>query len=179
MYDLANSFQAVDREQLRDQRGRYAGVAITLPLPVFVRTSGQASALPPTCETLHWPCRIAAGATEIAIPQRRSVVNFSMSMLTVDSGCRMRLTGELDLASTARFRDGITQAITGGTAHLTVDLAELVFIDSTGIRELVRARAQADSAGVAYRIVGARGQVAEVLDLVGVSDYLRGDGELR
>jgi anti-anti-sigma factor len=154
MYDLANSFQAVDREQLRDQRGRYAGVAITLPLPVFVRTSGQ-------------------------IPQRRSVVNFSMSMLTVDSGCRMRLTGELDLASTARFRDGITQAITGGTAHLTVDLAELVFIDSTGIRELVRARAQADSAGVAYRIVGARGQVAEVLDLVGVSDYLRGDGELR
>jgi anti-sigma B factor antagonist len=104
-------------------------------------------------------------------------VDFSMSLVTEDGECRLRLHGELDLVSITQVRDGVTQVIASGTTRLTLDLADLVFIDSTGIGELVRARGRAHSHGVEYRVVGAQGQVAQVLETVGVIDYLRGDGQ--
>ena len=48
--------------------------------------------------------------------------------------------GELDLASVSAFCDAMNQVIEAGAQHLIVDLTNVTFLGSTGIRELIRAR---------------------------------------
>jgi len=53
-----------------------------------------------------------------------------------------------------------------------VDLAEVAFLDSSGIASLLKGRRIADGLGKAYWVTGATGIVREVLDLTGVWAHL-------
>jgi anti-sigma B factor antagonist len=58
----------------------------------------------------------------------------------VDDGvATVRLVGELDMASAQRLRDCVGELLGGGQRRLVVDMAELDFIDSTGLGVLVAA----------------------------------------
>ena len=46
--------------------------------------------------------------------------------------------GEVDLATVAPFRDALSEAIETGADAVVVDLRQVSFMGSTGIRELVR-----------------------------------------
>jgi len=46
--------------------------------------------------------------------------------------------GELDLASVAAFRDALNEVLEIRPRELLIDLTQVTFIGSTGIRELVR-----------------------------------------
>ena len=54
-----------------------------------------------------------------------------------------------------------------------LDLSELQFIDSTGISGIVTALSESETAGRPLEACGIRGQVQEVLSLVGVLPRLR------
>jgi len=49
------------------------------------------------------------------------------------------VSGEIDLATCAAFRDALCDAIEAATDTIVVDFGRLTFIGSIGIRELVRA----------------------------------------
>ena len=51
---------------------------------------------------------------------------------------------------------------------VVVDLAEVRFCDSSGIRVLVHGRRLADERGLSYRVIGATGIVLDVLEVTGV-----------
>jgi anti-sigma B factor antagonist len=92
-----------------------------------------------------------------------------------DGGVRiLSLIGDLDLSGRDSLRGAIAEAASEGVKRLTIDLADLTFIDSTGIGELVRGRMTADEHTMRYLVVGAHGQVAEVLTVTGVIEYLCG-----
>ena len=56
-------------------------------------------------------------------------------------------TGELDLATAPALEDALGRAFDGGSGRVVLDLRELEFIDSSGLRTLLTARRRAEEAG--------------------------------
>ena len=52
--------------------------------------------------------------------------------------------GDIDLATIAAFRDALVEAMRTGARRLVVDLTNVSFMGSTGLRELVRAERDVD-----------------------------------
>ncbi len=64
---------------------------------------------------------------------------FALSCEIDGSRAVMRLVGELDLGSAPRLREQIVGVVDAGVVDLVLDLAELEFIDSSGLSVLVMA----------------------------------------
>jgi anti-sigma B factor antagonist len=78
----------------------------------------------------------------------------------------LRLSGELDLAGAADVESTIADACRVGCAALVVDLSELSYCDSAGIRALVNANNTCVDHGVQMRVVGVHGPVRRVFELI-------------
>lgn len=85
----------------------------------------------------------------------------------------LELAGELDLATAGRFRRLLEDARTRGRTGVVIDLTEVSFMDSTMLRELLRARAETEGAGGRLVLAGAQASVARLLDLTGTADVFR------
>ncbi|MCX4683207.1 STAS domain-containing protein [Kitasatospora purpeofusca] len=81
--------------------------------------------------------------------------------------------GELDRDSA----DGLLAALAGlpeeGLTRILVDLAELSFCDSTGLNVLLRARQDAELAGVLLELAGPRPVVVRLFAITGADAVLR------
>ncbi|WP_412540115.1 STAS domain-containing protein [Longispora sp. K20-0274] len=103
-----------------------------------------------------------------------------MTPLTVtsrpDGAARTLLVaGEVDLSGHDRLLHTVLQEVrTPGVTRVTVDLAGVTFLDSTGIGVLIAGRNAAREAGVGYQVTGATGIVREVLTVTGVDGALLG-----
>ena len=82
----------------------------------------------------------------------------------------VQLVGRLD-AVTALELDKNLSASLGGVDDLTIDLAELEYISSAGLRTLLKLQKRMDRQG-AMRIKNVRENVREVLDMTGFSEFL-------
>ena len=79
----------------------------------------------------------------------------------------VRVAGEIDTATELRLRDALLAAVgQRGATHVVVDLAEVVFIDSTGVGALMAARNAAARAGRSLSVRNANGIVGQVLATV-------------
>jgi anti-sigma B factor antagonist len=88
---------------------------------------------------------------------------------------RIALLGEADLSNVATITDALVSTYTNSvTKAITVDLAELAFLDSTAIAALLNARRAASAQGVPFTVVNARGMVRRVLEVTGVLTVLSG-----
>lgn len=84
-------------------------------------------------------------------------------------GAWVGVAGDVDLATVGQLDHGIRAAVDAEqTTSIVVDLAEVGFLDSSGIASLLKGRRLADAAEKSYRVTGARGMVWQVLDLTGV-----------
>ncbi len=82
---------------------------------------------------------------------------------------QVRAAGEIDLLTVAELETPLTAAIEAGDAVL-LDLSQVEFIDSTGLRLLLESRNHAappHGGGLALRL-GGRTHVRRLLDLTGV-----------
>jgi anti-anti-sigma factor len=89
-----------------------------------------------------------------------------------DGRTTVSVSGELDLANAAAFGAAVGDAL--ATGPVLVDLNELSFMDSAGVRALNVALQQAAASGQEMR-VGRKMQpnVAQVLELTGMMSLLR------
>ena len=85
---------------------------------------------------------------------------------------RVRLRGELDAAVANELTAAFDEACAGEPSLLLVDLAELSYCDSSGIRVLLLAAALCASKGVEMRIVGAQWNVRRVFELTNTGRLL-------
>jgi anti-anti-sigma factor len=87
----------------------------------------------------------------------------------------LRVEGEVDLVNTHELADALEAAAARGGA-LCVDLREVPFMDSTGLRSLIQMRERfANDGRPPLRVlVDDSGPVARLLDLVGLRDLLQG-----
>lgn len=88
------------------------------------------------------------------------------------------LVGEFDLSAVESFRSCVERAVdcTGGA--IVVDLADLTFIDSTGISALLAMRRRLHAEGRELRVANVSTPAARIFDLTGLTDlFLDGDGD--
>lgn len=83
----------------------------------------------------------------------------------------VRLSGELDIASTDRLTEALNE-IAGSTV---VDLSGLSFIDSSGVAALVRAQQQLAAEGHSLTLTRPSSAVARVFEILGIMFLLETD----
>ena len=80
------------------------------------------------------------------------------------------LAGELDIAEVPRLEQALDGAIADSAGAFAVDLSELEFLDSSGIRLLLRARALLGREDRTLLLICPHGPVRKAIELTGVSD---------
>jgi anti-sigma B factor antagonist len=80
--------------------------------------------------------------------------------------------GELDLATADRMDATLLEQLDSGFAHVVVDLRELTFIDSTGIRILWQAHRRSELDGTRLSVIPGDGPVNRALLLTGLLEHL-------
>jgi anti-anti-sigma factor len=89
---------------------------------------------------------------------------------TVD-GVRLELSGELDLASAPQLERALARAKHGRPATLVLDLRDVSFLDSCGLRELLGAQRACEEAGCALTLI-AGAPARRLFELTGVAARL-------
>ena len=84
----------------------------------------------------------------------------------------VRLRGEVDVLTVDRVRGALVEALQTRPAEIVVDLAELVFIDSTGLGALIFGFQRARDAGIRFRLAHASSGVRQVLQLSGLLEVV-------
>lgn len=100
-----------------------------------------------------------------------------MALLNVDieaadGRARIALSGELDIASASRMEDELSRLQAQSPKLLVLDLRELEFMDSTGLRLIVRADEAARAGGTRFVIVRGPEPVQRVFQIVGLDTRL-------
>jgi anti-anti-sigma factor len=88
------------------------------------------------------------------------------------TGTTIILEGEFDMHGTARFWAFFSEAIAASPISITLNAAGLTFIDSSGLKALLHARAAATDAGVAFRVTEPSPELRRVAEMTGIDDLL-------
>jgi anti-sigma B factor antagonist len=93
----------------------------------------------------------------------------------LSSTVRISLAGEFDLAVERELSGWLNQAIQDHPGmDFDVDVHDVGFLDSSGIRALLNAYRSVTAKGCAFRLTRAQGTVREVLEIVDVYELLTG-----
>jgi anti-anti-sigma factor len=97
---------------------------------------------------------------------------FSVALTLGRDRARIQLCGELDAAVADKLSAAFEDACAAEPSLLLVDLADLSFCDSSGIRLLLLAAAESASKDIQMRIVGVQPNVRRVLELTHADELL-------
>ena len=83
------------------------------------------------------------------------------------------LSGELDLPNAPLLDRALEEPQVSGAPSVVLDLQELRFLDSSGLRAILRAQRVADRRGQGFAITEGLGQVQRLLSITHASEQLR------
>lgn len=96
----------------------------------------------------------------------RIAARLEVERLTLDDGVEViGLTGELDVATVGRFDAAVRHALDSGVHACVADLAQLAFIDSTGLAALLRAMRSVERAGGRFSVACANPTVLRLFEV--------------
>ena len=93
-----------------------------------------------------------------------------------DRDVRISLTGEYDLARAAELRHALLD-IEVRSPHVTADLTEVTFLDSSALRALLEVRKTLVAEGGSLRLASVPHAVSVLLDITGMTDLFGVSGE--
>jgi anti-sigma B factor antagonist len=97
--------------------------------------------------------------------------SFSISSRRLEDGILVALSGDVDIA-TATVVDEELRRAEQSESLIVLDLAEVGFMDSTGLRTVISADQRLRERGGSLRIVHVPSQVNRLFDLVGMRGHL-------
>lgn len=101
---------------------------------------------------------------------------FSVHIEEVDGTLRGTLTGELDMLTEPDLVEAFGRALENTAATNSVlDLRQLGFMDSSGLRAVMLCRQQAEGRGIGFSLVVEQGPVTRLLDLAGLRSWFSYD----
>ena len=115
-------------------------------------------------------------------PPSRSVASGSLPLVEPGFGIEtalegdatvLRVTGEVDLATSPQLREACEQAAATTPATVRVDLTQVTFLDSTGISVLVQMHKRLEGQGGALVLHGLSAQARRVLEVAGLDAFFR------
>jgi anti-anti-sigma factor len=133
----------------------------------------------------------------MTVRRRRRAVSIAAGMGVGSSGVEiedhaeggdhtLRLRGELDMAGVPLLEAAVARVCTEGTRSVTVDLAALEFIDSTGLAAIVHISGLCSKHGYRFGILRGPSAVQRLFELTGLDGVLPfvdgahdGDGQAR
>ncbi len=82
--------------------------------------------------------------------------------------CTIILDGEVDVYTAPQLKEELVSLIRGGCTHLTIDLEQVGFIDSSGLGVLVSALRRAREKDGVVRIVCTRDGILKIFRITGL-----------
>lgn len=98
------------------------------------------------------------------------MTEFALTTEARDAGTRIRVRGELDIATAPRLEQELRAH--GGAATVVLDLREVTFLDSSGLRAVIVGSQEAVAAGRRLVVVPGEGQAARVIEMAQVGGHL-------
>jgi anti-anti-sigma factor len=92
--------------------------------------------------------------------------------MVADDVQHVAVGGELDFSEAAQLGSTLEQLRADGSRWFVLDLADLTFIDSSGINALVVAAKATSASGGALIVIGARQHVQRVFEIVKLSEFI-------
>ena len=106
--------------------------------------------------------------------------NFRIETLESQSGITIKLAGELDSATSTQLLARFEQAVAAlDGRELVIDLDEVSFIDSSGMRAIIVIERRAEEERIALAIAPPPAAVTELLHVTGIADRLPLDAATR
>lgn len=81
--------------------------------------------------------------------------------------------GEIDIATAPTLEAALNAALDDGSERIAVDLSEVTFMDSTGLRSLISTQRRLEERGGSLAIVAPGGPARRLLEIAGVAGTLR------
>ena len=103
---------------------------------------------------------------------------FALEVDQLDELALVKVAGDLDIAPDAALEDKIEELIAAGVRRIVIDLREAHFIDSHGLRILVKYELRSRQRGFQLDVIQATGQVRRVFETMGVDRLLRLQSDL-
>ena len=98
--------------------------------------------------------------------------DFSVEERNEGSAWILAASGELDLRTSPDLEERLDRAWAAGAELVILDLRQIDFMDSTGLRVLLGSHQRAQETGRRFALVRGADQVERVLTLTGVHDLL-------
>jgi anti-sigma B factor antagonist len=87
--------------------------------------------------------------------------------VVADSNCSLSVAGELDIATTPQLEEAVNKALADGATTVGVNLANLTFIDSSGLRMFLQLNEYAVAQGWRLLLRSPSEQVKTLLRVTG------------
>nr|QEO73919.1 hypothetical protein [uncultured bacterium] len=84
----------------------------------------------------------------------------------------VHIEGEIDIASEPAFVEAVERGLDTSTELVVVNLTDVAFMGSSGLRTLLQARLQAVDRGRILRIAAGNADIQRVLDISGLNNVL-------
>lgn len=81
--------------------------------------------------------------------------------------------GEIDIASASQLDEALDAAVSAGHTRIAVDLRDVSFMDSTGLRSLITVDRRLNELNGALALVAPGGAARRLLEVAGVTGVLR------
>lgn len=81
--------------------------------------------------------------------------------------------GEIDIATATQLDEALEASVSEGHAHVAVDLEQVSFMDSTGLRSLIACDRRVGELEGELAIVAPSGAARRILEVTGVAGTLR------
>ena len=100
------------------------------------------------------------------------IPSFDLKVVRNGRSTHIAPCGELDIATTPELEQALTEATAGADGEIVLDLRELTFMDSTGLRALAQANQKTQQAGTTLSIWRGPHQIERVLEISGLGPLL-------
>lgn len=95
--------------------------------------------------------------------------SFGIRVLHHQARTVMHIVGEIDLATAPRLRSHLDDVMADADGAILLDLAEVTFLDSTGVHAIATAFAELDGQDRELRVVNVSAPVRRVFELCGIN----------
>jgi anti-sigma B factor antagonist len=95
---------------------------------------------------------------------------FAVTLEHDTEGVRVRVVGELDIATVPELDRVLEGLSSDGPSRLLIDLNDVEFMDSTGVAALIRAKRSAESTHCCFTVLHSTPAVRRLFELSGLLD---------
>jgi len=97
------------------------------------------------------------------------MTELSLEVMEVSGSVRLVLRGDLDAASAPAANHALLELLESGSDRVILDLTDLDFMDSTGVKFLIDGRDAARRVGIELALAYGKGVVERVITVSGVA----------